>query len=69
MRIVGPLFLSWVQEVIRDEEVTVFFLKEFWPRIVRARLAQSTVLLRLRKPTLEIVVSGRQWERVLPGIV
>ena len=45
MRIVRPLFLSWVQKVIRDEEVAVIFLKEFWPRIVGDRLAQSTVAL------------------------
>lgn len=36
MRVVGPLFLPWVQEAIRDEEVAVIFLKEFWPRIVGA---------------------------------
>ena len=34
MRMVGPLFLPWLQEVIRDEEVAVIFLKEFWPQIV-----------------------------------
>ena len=65
MRVVGPLFLPWVQEVIRDEEVAVIFLKEFWPQIVGDRMAKSTAPLRLRKRTLEISVSGREWERVL----
>ena len=68
MRVVGPLFLPWVQEVIRDEEVAVIFLKEFWPRIVADGLAQSTAPLRLRNRTLEIGVSGRDWERVLQGM-
>ena len=54
-----------VQEVIRDEEVAVIFLKEFWPRIIGDGLAKSTSPLRLRKRTLEIGVSGREWERVL----
>ena len=65
MGMVGPLFLPWLQEVIRDEEVAVIFLKEFWPRIVGDRMAKSTAPLRLRKRTLEIGVSGREWERVL----
>ena len=64
----GPLFLPWVHEVIRDEEVAVIFLKEFWPRIVGDGLAKSTAPLRLRKRTLEIGVSGREWERVLRGM-
>ena len=65
MRMVGPLFLPWLQEVVRDEEVAVIFLKEFWPRIVGGRMAKSTAPLRLRRRTLEIGVSGREWERVL----
>ena len=68
MWMVGPLFLPWLQEAIRDEEVAVIFLKEFWPRIVGDELAKSTVPLRLRKRTLEIGVSGREWERVLQGM-
>ena len=69
MRAVEPLFLPWVQEVIRDEEVAVNFLKEFWPQIVGDRLAGPTALLRLRNQPLEISVSGREWERVLRGMV
>ena len=65
MGMVGPLFLPWLQEAIRDEEVAVIFLKEFWPQIVGDRMAKSTAPLRLRKRTLEIGVSGREWERVL----
>ena len=49
MRVVGPLFLPWVQEVIRDEEVAVIFLEEFWPRIVGDQLAKSTVPLRFER--------------------
>lgn len=33
MKVVGPLFLPWVREVIRDEEVAVIFLKEFWSTV------------------------------------
>ena len=69
MRMVGPLFLPWLQEVLRDEEVAVIFLKEFWPQIVGDRMAKSTAPLRLRKRTLEIGVSGREWERVLREMV
>ena len=65
MKMVGLLFLPWLQEVIRDKEVAVIFLKEFWPQIVGDRLAGSTAPLRLRRHTLEIGVSGREWERVL----
>ena len=65
---VGPLFLPWLQEAIRDEEVAVIFLKEFWSRIEGDGLAKSTAPLRLRKCTLEIGVSGREWERVLQGM-
>ena len=65
MGMVGPLFLPWLQEAIRDEEVAVIFLKEFWPQIAGDRMAKSTAPLRLRKRTLEIGVSGREWERVL----
>ena len=65
MRVVGSMFLHWVQEVIRDEEVAVIFLKAFWTRIVGEGLAKSAAPLRLRKRTLEIGVSGREWERVL----
>ena len=68
MRMVGPYFLPWVQEAIRDEKVAVIFLKEFWPRIVGEGMATSTTPLRLRKHTLEIGVSGREWERVLRGM-
>ena len=68
MRTVGPLFLPWLQEVIRDEEVAVIFLKEFWPQIVGDRMAGSTAPLRLRNCTLEIGVAGREWERVLQGM-
>ena len=35
--------------MIRDEEVAVIFLKEFWPRIVGDQLAKSTAPLRFRK--------------------
>ena len=48
--------------------MAVIFLKEFWPRIVGDRMAKSTGPLRLRKRTLEISVSGREWERVLQGM-
>ena len=41
MKMVGPFFLPWVQEVIRDEEEAVIFLKEFWPQIVGDGLAKS----------------------------
>ena len=68
MRIVGPIFLPWVQKVVRDEEVAVIFLKEFWPRIAEDGLANSTVPLRLRKRTLEVGVSGREWKQVLRGM-
>ncbi len=68
MRVLGPLFLPWVGEAIRDEEVAVIFLKEFWSQIVGDQSAESTVPLRLRKCTLEIGVSGREWERVLQGM-
>ena len=68
MRVVGPLFIPWVQEAIRDEEVAVIFLKEFWPRIVGDQLAKSTAPLRLRNRALEIGVSGREWEWVLQGM-
>ena len=54
----GALFLPWLQEVIRDEEVAVIFLKEFWTRIVGDGLAKSTAPLRLHNRTLEIGVSG-----------
>ena len=53
---------------IRDEDVVVIFLKEFWPQIVGDRLAGSTVPLELRNCTLEIGVSGREWERVFQGM-
>ena len=68
MRVLGPLFLLWLQEVIWDEEVAVTFLKKFWSPIVGDQLAKSTAPLRLRKRTLEIGVSGREWERVLRGM-
>ena len=68
MRVVGPLFLPWLREVIRDEEVAVIFLKEFWPQIVGDRMAKSTAPLRLRNRTLEIGVSGRGWEREFQGM-
>ena len=68
MRMVEPLFRPWLQEVIRYEEVAVIFLKEFWPQIAGNRMAKSTAPLRLRKRTLEIGVSGREWERVLQGM-
>ena len=50
--------------MIRDEEVAVIFLKEFWPQ-VGDRMAKSTAPLRLRKRTLEIGVAGHEWKRVL----
>ena len=65
MKVMGPLFLPWVQEVIRDEEVAVIFLKEFWPRIVGDGLAKSTAPLRLRRRTLEIGIPTREWELAL----
>ena len=68
MRMVGPLFLPWVQEAIRDEKVVVVFLKEFWSQIVGDQLTRSTAPLRLRKRTLEIGVAGREWERVFQGM-
>lgn len=68
MKRVGPFFLPWMQEAIRDEEVAVIFLKEFWPRIVGDGLAKSTAPIRLWKHTLEIGVTGREWERALRGM-
>ena len=35
IEMVRPLFLSWLQQMIRDEEMGVIFPKEFWPQIVR----------------------------------
>ena len=64
----GPISRPWVQEVIQDEEVAVIFLKEFWPRIVGNGIVKLTAALCLRNHTLEIGVSGRQWERVLQGM-
>ena len=54
MRMVGPLFLPWVQEVIRDDEVAVIFLKEFWPRTVGDGLAKSSVAATLAQPHSEV---------------
>ena len=65
MKAVGPFFLPWVREVIRDEEVAVIFLKEFWSQIVGDQLAKSTAPLQLRKRTLEIGVPTRDWEMAL----
>ena len=65
MKAVGPFFLPWVRDAIRDEEVAVIFLKEFWPQIVGDHLAKSTAPLRLRKRTLEIGVPTREWELAL----
>ncbi len=65
MRTVGSLFLPWLREIARDEKVAVIFLREFWPRIVGARLAASTDPLRLRGRILEIGVPDSKWERVL----
>ena len=50
---------------IRDEEVAVIFLKEFWPQIMVSHLAKSTAPLRLRKGTLEIGVRTHEWELAL----
>lgn len=36
MRMVGSLFLSKVQKAIRNEEMAVIFLKEYWPQIMAA---------------------------------
>ncbi|MDE2926818.1 MAG: hypothetical protein OXT71_10515 [Acidobacteriota bacterium] len=33
---VGSLFLSKVQKAIRNEEMAVIFLKEYWPQIMAA---------------------------------
>lgn len=65
MRMVGSLFLPWLQEAVRDEKVAVIFLREFWPRIVGAPLAASTDPLRLRGRTLEIGVPDSEWAREL----
>ena len=46
----------------------MIFLKEYWSQFVEGQLAKSTSPLRLRKRTLEIGVSGREWERVLQGM-
>ena len=46
----------------------MIFLKGFWSQIVGDQLAESTAPLRLRKRTLEIGVSAREWERVLQGM-
>ena len=68
MKMVGPLFLSSLQEVIRGEVAAVIFLKEFWPQIGGVRMAGSTAPLRLRNRILKIGVSGREWERALHGM-
>ena len=65
MRTVGSLFLPWLQEIVRDQEVAVIFLREFWPRIVGAPLAASTDPLRLRGRILEIGVPDSEWVVVL----
>lgn len=65
MKAVGSFFLPWVREVIRDEEVAVIFLKEFWSQIVGDQLAKSTAPLQLRKRALEIGVPNRGWEMAL----
>ena len=68
MRTVGSLFLPWLQEIVRDEEVAVIFLREFWPRIVGASLAASTDPLCLRGRILEIGVPDSGWAGVLRGM-
>jgi hypothetical protein len=68
MRTVGSLFLPWLQDIVRDEKVAVIFLREFWPRIVGARLAAATDPLRLRGRVLEVGVPGSEWEGVLRGM-
>ena len=68
MRTVGSLFLPWLQEIVRDEEVAVIFLREFWPRIVGAPLAATTDPLRLRGRILEIGVPDSEWLGVLRGM-
>ena len=65
MRMAAPFFLPRVRKVVRDEEVAVIFLKEFWPRFVGDRVAGSTVPRRLHKRTMEIGVPAREWERAL----
>lgn len=65
LRMVGSLFLPWLQEVVQDEKVAVIFLREFWPRIVGAPLAASTDPLRLRGRTLEVGVPDSEWAREL----
>ncbi len=68
MRTVGSLFLPWLREIVRDEQVAVIFLREFWPRIVGAPLAASTDPLRLRGRILEIGVPDSEWEGILRGM-
>ena len=65
MKVVGSLFLPWLQEIVRDEKVAVIFLQEFWTQIVGAPLAASTEPVRLRGRTLEISVPDSEWAREL----
>ena len=68
MKTVGSFFLPWLQEIVRDEKVAVIFLREFWPRIVGARLAALTDPLRLRGRILTVGVPDSEWEGVLRGM-
>ena len=49
MKVVGPLFLPWVREVMRDEEVAVIFAKEFTLRFTDII---KTVILSAHDPKL-----------------
>lgn len=64
MRVVGPPFLPWVQEVIWDEEVAVIFLKEFWPQVVGGPATEIDVTATSAKAH-----SGDRWVRSRTGTV
>ena len=68
MKAVGSLYSPWLQEVARDEEVALIFLRVLWSQIVGEGLARSTEPLLLRDQVLEVGVPTMVWEGELQEV-
>lgn len=68
MRRLDSVFSDFLHEIASDEELTLIFLNELWPRIVGNELAKKARPVGLRNKELIVGVPGEIWQKQLDSL-
>ncbi|MBI4444615.1 MAG: DUF721 domain-containing protein [Acidobacteria bacterium] len=65
---IGAFLSNFLSSIAADEEVSLIFLKELWPRIVGADVARKCLPAGLQNGTLILSVASPVWQDQLASL-